>query len=315
MEETNKNTKRPKKNKKLIAILVSVGVVVALALTACLLAMFLLKPAQGGTVEILSFDHQIFVKTGVSEDERTYRFKFKSSSSTVEINSESNVLDITQKLLDDELHVGTMYEVSVCMVEPSGILAGDYGKATTFTPTLILAAPQISLNAEDGKTLSWQAVEYADYYTVCYYDGSTLEKLSVTGTEFDITTILGGERQIFVTSHSNRNGLKESEKSNVVETTVIHKMNTFVSGTVSAKTKTVTIVAAEKISGIVLTDESDNSKYTIIDFTSRKIATGYEITFNIGLIYTSEGQTFLAKPLEDDYNTFVGEEIRLSNIA
>lgn len=310
-EKNTKKTQKSKKNKKSITILVSVAVGIVLALTACLLAVFLSVPKNGGAVEILGYDHQICVKTDVREKERTYRFKFECESGTTEIDSVSNVLDITQKLYDDELHLGTVYNVSVCLVEPSGILAGEYGKVATFTPTLRLTAPEITLSEEDGKTLSWQPVARADYYTVCYYVGSEFEKVVVSGTEFDVTSLLGGERQIFVTSHSDKKGLTESEKSNVVATTVFHSMQNFIRGSVNAQTKQVSIVAAENVGGIVLTDVKNSCDYRIVNFTSAKTAEGYVLSFNIGLIFVEEDQTFLAKPLDDLYNTFTGEATEL----
>lgn len=313
-EKNTKKTKKSKKNKKLIIILVSVAVGIVLALIACLLAVFLSIPKNGGEIQVLSYDHQVFVKTDVQEKERTYRFKFKCESDIVEIDSNSNVLDITQKLYDDELHLGTVYEVSVCLVEPAGILAGEYGKVKTFTPTLSLRAPEISLNAEDGKTLSWQAVEHADYYTVCYYNASMLEKVIVSDTEFDITSLLGGDRQIFVTSQSNKKGLNESEKSNVVEATIVHSMESFLSGTINKQTKQVTIIASENVRGIVLRDVKNANDYRIVNFKSAKSSAGYTITFNIGLIYTEDDQTFEAKPLEDLYNRFTGDAIGLGII-
>lgn len=310
-EKNTKKTKKSKKNKKSIIILILVTVGIVLALTACLLAVFLSIPKNGEEIQILSYDHQVFVKTDVKEKERTYRFKFECESDMVEIDSDSNVLDITQKLYDDELHLGTTYDVSVCLVEPAGILAGEYGKVKTFTPTLSLRAPEISLNAEDGKTLSWQAVEHADYYTVCYYNVSTLEKVTVSGTEFDITSLLGGERQIFVTSHSNRKGLNESEKSNAVEATIVHGLQNFVRATVDRQTKQVNIVSAENVGGIVLTDVKNGCDYRIVNFTSVKTTEGYAISFNIGLIFVEEDQTFLVRPLDDVYNIFTGEATEL----
>lgn len=315
--EENKNTKtvkKSKKNKKLKLILVLVAVGIVLALTACLLTVFLLKPSGGGEVMVFSYDHQVFVKTDVKEDQRTYRFKFETNGQVVEINSDSNVLEITQNLLDDEIHLGVAYDVSVCLVEPSGILAGEYGKAKAFTPSLRLKAPQVSLSSEDNKTLSWQAVNYADYYTVCYYDGSLLEKFVVSTTQFDVSLLMGGDREIFVTSHSNRTGIAESEKSNVIRIAVSHELKSFLSGIVNGQTKQVSIAAEENVNGIVLIDEKHSQEYRIVNFTKTKSATGYIFSFNIGLVYTEDDQTFLVKPLEDLYNTFTGEAIALSVI-
>lgn len=318
VKEKEKNTnkaenasKKPSKNRKLLMILIPVIVGVVLVLTACLLAVFLSKPGQAGEVEIKSYDRQVFVKTKVEEDQRTYRFKFTANGKSVVISSESNMLEITQDLLDDKLHLGTTYDVQVCYVDPSGILAGDYGKATSFTPTLRLANTSIALNDEDGKTISWQSVEYADFYNVCYYDGSMLEKIKTTQTSFDLSAIKGGQRQVFVTSVSNRMGLRESEKSNIVSLNVTHQMKAFTSGTVDKVTKRVSIISPESVDGIVLTDLLNNVEYNIVDFTVAKSADRYVITFSINLIYTTDDQTFSVKPLADAYNLFSGEAIEL----
>lgn len=318
VKEKKKNTnkaentsKKPSKNRKLLAILIPVIVGVVLALTACLLAVFLSKPGQAGEVEIQSYDRQVFVKTKVEEDQRTYRFKFTANGESVVIGSESNVLEITQALLDDKLHLGTTYDVQVCYVDPSGILAGDYGKATSFTPVLRLANPVITLSEEDGKTISWESVECADFYNVCYYDGSVLEKIKTTQTSFDLSGIKGGQRQVFVISVSNRTGLRESEKSNVVSLNVTHQMKAFTSGTVDKVTKRVSIISPESVDGIVLTDLLNNLEYNIIDFTTAKSADRYVITFSINLIYTNDDQTFSVKPLADEYNLFSGAAIEL----
>ncbi len=318
VKEKEKNTnkaenasKKPSKNRKLLMILIPVIVGVVLVLTACLLAVFLSKPGQAGEVEIKSYDRQVFVKTKVEEDQRTYRFKFTANGKSVVISSESNMLEITQALLDDKLHLGTTYDVQVCYVDPSGILAGDYGKATSFTPTLRLANPVITLSEEDGKTISWQSVEYADFYNVCYYDGSMLEKIKTTQTSFDLSAIKGGQRQVFVTSDSNRTGLRESEKSNIVSLNVTHQMKAFTSGTVDKVTKRVSIISPESVDGIVLTDLLNNLEYNIVDFTTAKSADRYVITFSINLIYTNDDQTFSVKPLADEHNLFSGEAIEL----
>lgn len=314
-KKNTKTTKKSKKNKKLIIILVSVAVGVVLALTACLLAVFLSKPTSGGEVVVLSYDHQIFVKTDIKEEQRTYRFKFETTGQMVEIDSDSNVLEITEELLADQLHLGVTYDVSVCLVEPSGILAGEYGKAKAFTPSLSLRAPQISLSAEDGKTLSWQAVDYADYYTVCYYDGSTLEKFAVSDTQFDTSLLMGGDREVFVTSHSNKLGITESEKSNEIHTTILHELKGFSRGTVNKQTKQVSVVSEENVTGIILVDEKHSQEYRIVNFTKTKTVAGYTVSFNIGLIYTEDDQTFLVKPLDDLYNTFTGVPTELIAIS
>ena len=138
-----------------------------------------------------------------------------------------------------------------------------------------------------------------------------LEKIKTTQTSFDLSAIKGGQRQVFVTSASNRTGLRESEKSNIVSLNVRHQMKAFTSGTVDKVTKRVSIISPESVDGIVLTDLLNNLEYNIVDFTTAKSADRYVITFSINLIYTNDDQTFSVKPLADEHNLFSGEAIEL----
>ena len=287
--------------KKRNIILISVIAAVVVILTASLLLVFLLKPNPANAVEVIATDHQIFVKAAINEEERTYKFKFECDGQVEEIPSTSNILEITDYLWSGQLELGKLYKVSVCQIEPSGVLAGDYGQATSFIPTLKLQSTNVIYD-ESTKIISWQEIKGADFYYVAYNDGLDVIKVRTDDTAFDTTLLKGGERNIFVTAASNNNYLLESNASNLINTVVIHNISEFTTAFIDVN-YTVNILSPERVSGIVLNDGKED--HVITSFTIAPFEEGYRITFSAKL-FAGEGKRLTVKPLADDFNIFNG---------
>ncbi len=241
--------------KKKIIISVSVVSAVVLIVTAILLLVFLLKPKRANEVTINASDYQILVETQRAEGERTYRFKFVTAGQTKEISSDSHILDITPYLWDDTLHLGSEYQVSVCLVEKAGVLAGDYGKSTTFTPKIRLHSPgEIKYDAQ-ANLISWDEVKGADGYEVRYIDKGETEKLPTTSTNMDLALIMGGERNIYVVAVSNRDGLLESDSS-TIHLTLDHEIAEITSAVINNQ-KYLVLKSKDKIKQVILKSQSE----------------------------------------------------------
>ena len=290
--------------KKKIIITVSVLVCAAIIMLTSLLLVFLLKPDSAKGVIIEARDYQVFVKTDIVEENRTYRFKFTSNGESKEINSDSHVLEITDLLWNGELQLGKEYRVSVCLVEPSGILAGDYSNESVFTPSLKLKSPVISYNEQECK-ISWEAVQGADFYNVCYIDGTELVKEQTTELSFGLTKLKGGERNVFVTASSVSSYLKESDNSNFVNVTITHTLQAFSRATIDHE-HFVSIISPEKVDGIVVVTGSDNKRLVITEFETIKTVNGYELFFSADSFYKS-GEAIYVMPKADQFNIFLGQ--------
>lgn len=297
------------KRKKII-ISVSVLVSAAIILTACLLLVFLLKPKPAENVFVEAGDYQIFVKTVPSEENHSYRFKFSSSEGEIVIDSESHILDITEHLWNGKLKVGTSYRVSVCLVEPSGILAGNYSKETALTPSLKLKSPVLNFDEEESR-ISWQAVRGAEFYSIYYSTENGLVKETTTNLSFALTRIRGGERNIFVTAGSSNSFLIESDKSNTVKATVIHILPEFTSAYID-QDFVVHIVSPEQVAGVVLCDTSLNIDYKIEKFDVSRQGENYVLSFSAAGVYM-QGKAFTVRPLSDAWNIFNGKAITLES--
>lgn len=290
------------KKKKIITI-VSISVSLVLVLTVCLLLVFLLKPQKANTVSVINTGQNIYVKSSVAEGEKTYRFKFVSGDEIREFDSSSHLFDITNLLWNGDLNFGDNYSVSVCYVDSSGILAGDYSESVNFVAQIKLASPEVSID-EQNLFLNWENIQGADFYFINYYDGNQFVKIKSYETSFELSTIKGGDRNIYVTSASEHEYFLESEKSNTLSVQVIHELLEFDSAFLNSENKTITIYANEFIDEILLT--VDGEQYKIYDFDIIQNDGEFEITFSISLIYNSSA-TFKVSPAGDLYNVFNGE--------
>lgn len=295
------------KTKKIIITSCVIGGAI-LILVACLLLVFLLKPNQGEALKVETVGNHIIV-SAQPEEERTYRFRFANGDEVKTFDSTSSQFDITELLWNGELSFGASYQVSYCLIEPTGILAGEFSEEITYVPVMRLDAPVVSLD-EQTFSLSWQAVRGADHYIIYYYDGENLIATQVEETNFDLTQIKGGERQVFVTSASNQAFFYESELSNVISATITHTLVEFDSAYID-ENYVLHIVTTEQPQGI---DISVNGQQYYVgegDFDISATQTGYEITFSAALFY-QPGADIQVSPHPDLYNIFIGESTVVS---
>lgn len=290
------------KRKKII-ITLSVVIGAILILVASLLLVFLLKPDKGEQLRVDTINNRIYI-SAQQEDERTYVFKFANGDEVKTFDSASSQFDITELLWSGELSFGTSYEISYCLVEPSGILAGEFSEPILYTPVIRLDAPVVSFN-EETFLISWETVRGAEFYNIYYYDGSDLIASQVEGTSFDLTQIKGGDRQVFVTSSSNQSFFYESELSNVISTTITHTLAPFDNAFID-ENYDLHIITIDNIDGVdVLVGEQ---KYFVSknDFVITKTQTGYEIIFSAKSFY-KPGQQIKVMPHADEFNIYTSE--------
>ena len=294
------------KTKKIIISCSVIGGAI-LILVACLLLVFLLKPKQGAELEAKTVGNHIYICTQ-PEQERTFKFKFVGDGVEKVFDSVSSQFDITELLWSGELSFGTEYQISYCLVEPTGILAGEFSEEISFVPTIRLDAPTITLD-EQGSTISWQEVRGAEYYVLYYNDGGNTISCKVEGTSFDVSQIKGGERQIYVTSSSDQTYFYESEMSNVISCTVEHQIAEFESAYIDEQLN-LHIIAAEIPPAITMF--VGKTEYTVEMQQCQVVALpqGYEIEFSVKLVYG--GGEITVCPKGDDFNIFSGEPTTVS---
>lgn len=291
------------KRKKII-ISVSVLLSAAVILTACLLLVFLLKPKPAERVFVEAGDYQIFVKTDASEQNHSYRFKFAFGEEEFVVDSQSHILDVTEHVWNGKLKLGTSYRVSVCLVEPSGVLAGNYSRETVLTPRLKLKSPTVTFSEEDVR-ISWQAVRGADFYNIYYSTQNGLAQEKTASLSFDLSRIIGGKHNIFVTAGSANTFLKESDKSNTITATITHTLSEFTAAYID-QDYVVHITSPEKVPAIVLRDLQSGIDFTIEEFDVIKEGESFVISFSAAGVY-SQDKTFTVRPLGDAWNVFNGK--------
>lgn len=294
------------KTKKIIISVSVVSVAIILSVVSLLL-VYLYKPKPAEGLQIKTQGSQIYVCVEPVE-ERTYKFKFVNGEEEKVFDSVSSQFDITNLLWSGELSFGTDYQISFCLVEPTGILDGEYSKAIIYTPTIRLQAPTV--NVSEQNVLSWESVQGADYYNLYYYDAEELVKIKVEQTSFDLTQIKGGERKVYVTSNSNQSFFFESNPSNVIESTVIHNIAAFEEAFID-QTYTLHIISPEKIDGVELVVGEEVFTVTQQNLTIEEYDGKFEITFSVNQIF-KPGLEITVKPLGNDFNTYSGEPTLVS---
>ncbi len=290
------------KTKKIIIISSVVGGTI-LILIACLLLVFFFKPDQGEKLQVENISNHIYISAPYAE-EKTYNFKFTNGDEIKTFNSVSRQFDITELLWNGELSFGTQYNISYCLVEKSGILAGEYSDSIEYTPTIKLDAPVVNFD-DLTCTISWQQVRGAEFYNLYYFDGDQLVSLDVDDTSFDLSLIKGGERQVYVTSNSNQSFFFESENSNIISTTVIHKLLPFINAYID-QFYNIHILSTESVEGVDVFVSDQMYYVDKNDFESIKTNEGYEIIFSAQLFYNDNVQ-IKVRPSQNIFNVYEDE--------
>ncbi len=291
-----------KKNK--ILIIASVLLVAIVATTILVLCLVVFKPEDGKKVTVLSLGEKIYVQAEETNEDCSYRFKFKNGNVEKFYDSSTRTLDITEQIWQGYIAVGQPYDISVCYVDSGGVLTGDYGESISHTFSLQLGAPGVILNENQ---LSWEAVRGAEFYTIRYSYGDQIMSITTDLLTFDLTSLHGGTRTVSVFSCSSNVNYRESAPSNAFTLLVEHELPEFISSNLNTQTYVLTIIGKEYFENAILLDK-DGNEFLLKDLDCKKTGSNYVSNINIRAYY-KPNVSYFVKPLADIYNSFSGEAI------
>lgn len=289
------------KNKILKIVISCVLVVVAIGGLAM---AFLLNynPYVPDVVEITQNDDQVQILAKANSSYRGYRFVFSKEGEEKIVESENNIITLDQ-CLENGVELGQTYKVKFCYLALSKGNNSQYSKEISWRAEVGLKAPVVTLD-ETQNALTWTAIENADFYTV-YYNENDLKAINVTECTFSLSQIPLGERSFYVVAKSNKDYIKSSKASNVIEKTFIRQMQGFSSVTLDKHTKILTLKTSEEIKEIIVF--VNYQSYVCYKFSKNLLSDDEtEYIIDISLIYV-DGARVGAKPVSiDKYNVYEG---------
>lgn len=293
------------KNNKILIIVLSVVVgILALGgiVTAFILNYNVFSPEK---VEILDDGHNIYISTTANDNYKAYRFKFvDSQNNEIIVDSENNIMSLSE-LIEEGVKIGETYIVSTCYLSDNDGNNSQYSKEISWDVYTYLDSPILNYDEEKG-SLSWSQVDNADYYKVFYNNENDIISYQTTEFTLDLQTINGGQREFYVVAYSNNKSYKQSNKSNVQQIKVIHKLKEFSKITFDNQSKILSIYGEEELEKFYV--YIDGSSYEIIDFDVEYVTQTdqYIFTVDISLIHNNSSNIGASPMSIDEYNIFDG---------
>ena len=232
------------KSKKILVILLSI-VVSCLLAGGFALAFFVgYNPYKPNQILIIDDGNSVSLYAETNDNYKSYRFRFENEEKgNIVIDTMKNILE-TYDMLRDGIEIGVKYDVSVCYVSDDSTRSTQYSAKIAWTPYTYLQGPVIF---KSDNEIVWEDIENADYYEVHYNFQNGEKVLIVEQNYLDLQKIDGGQRDIYVVAKSNTEYYKESLKSNIIETEVIHTISNFTSIEFNSTTKILSLESTEKI--------------------------------------------------------------------
>lgn len=294
------------KKKKILIILISC--ILSVVAVGGLATVFLLNynPYVPDGVEVVQNDEQTFLIVKANTSYVGYRFILEEGENKISIDCENNVLTL-DKCLTNGVELGKTYKVKFCYLSKTEGNNSQYSAEIEWRAETQLKAPVVSY-LQDENSLAWENIANADYYMV-YYNGENgiasvrVEKINGTN-KFSLNSIPLGERSFYVVAFSNKDYIKSSKSSNVIEKTLIRQMQGFQEVSFDSESKILTLKSTEDLSKIFVYvgDESYEC-----EFAKSQEGNLYVYKKDISIIY-EEGKQIGAKPADiDRYNVYSGE--------
>ncbi|MBO5395202.1 MAG: hypothetical protein J6A28_04835 [Clostridia bacterium] len=291
------------KDKKKSPLLTIVFIVLGILAIGGIAGAFMLNynTFEPAVPSILDDGENIFITTSVNENYQGYRFRFLSLTDEVVIDSKDNVISQSE-LEENKIAIGQTYKISACYLGETEGGSSPYSGSVTWTYTSYLQAPTLTRNSEEC-TVSWQAIENADYYILYYKENGALKSKETTELSFSYKTFDGGKQEFFVTACSNNRNYKQSTYSNVLSFNHVYKMKDLYSASLDGYILTVTSVEELQYLSIYV-----NGQQKVAKLGSPSRSNGrYTYTINIITIYISSDRLGVAPYPGDEYSVFAGE--------
>jgi len=251
---------------------------------------------------VLDDGQNIYISTSLNDNYKGYRFKFvdENNKETI-IDSEKNQLT-TDELLENKLVLGQTYKISVCYLAENVGNNSEYSKKISWKFQKYLDMPDIRYDSYNS-LLSWQSVDNADFYRI-YISGEE-DYIEVYETSYNIQSLDGGEKTINVTSHSNNENYLTSNKSNSLNITLIHYLNSFTSIDFDSSTNIITAKSNSEYQKINI--YLNETCYESNLFHLEKSGEEFIYKIDITTIYNKEEKIGICPSSIDEYKLYRGE--------
>lgn len=156
-------------------------------------------------LSVQTIDGKYYLTT---EHQEKYSYYFKIEQKTgddygivIYAHSDTNVLDLSAQPIS--LNAGNKFRFSVCY-DAGNNTYGKFCEPIEWVVTYPLASVDVnSVTFEEG-LLTWEGVNYADYYIVQLFDVNDLiENYQINQTSLDLSDLTSGSYTIFIKACSN----------------------------------------------------------------------------------------------------------------
>jgi len=261
-------------------------------------------------VTIFTSDDKTYIQSSLNDNTYGYIFRFKSQDNEIDIDTNRNILCVDALLDEDKIVLGTEYNISVQYKNEYENGYSDFSKGVNYVASKFLVAPVIAV--EEGK-ITWESVEYADYYEVTYSAGNNMLTVTTVDLYLNFDKLVGGEHNFYVVAKSIEDCYLDSAKSNVVIAETYHVISRFVSATFNTQTKILTIIGKEDIDKIEVwigSEDLNLKQYNFI-FGSQKLFKKamlsnqqYRFEIDLKFNYTSSVSMIKTKPHVEGYDVY-----------
>ncbi len=208
-------------SKKIVILILSLVAVAAVTVSLCLIFLTnqMIK-AVPESVSVQKLGDDIVLTTDFSE-KYYYNFKIeqKFGEEFVELDvvkSDKNYISLTEQSID--LVAGNQFRFSAGFATESGSGDGKFCEAIVWTPSETLAEvnyQSLEIELQSG-TITWEAVEKADFYSLNFVDQNGGQKLFVcdenafSWLENGKSALKAGEYQLFIVAQSEKESVLSS---------------------------------------------------------------------------------------------------------
>ena len=244
-----------------------------------------------GKAQVIDNGSEIFFKSDFNEYYKGYRFKFENNGNVFTFDSTDNMLSLEK--VKDKLVFGQEYHLSTCFLGDNEGGNSKYSEKITFLATKYLDQVSLQFNQKEN-TLSWPAVEGADFYEV-YVNG---QKEKVTQCNYNLFLLKGGSYNFEVVAKSEKSFLKASKASKIT-TLVKRNFAAFKEVNFDKENCLLTIFSSERVFKIDV--QMSNEIFAVEDFDEKIEGDKFIYTIDLKLKYNKQTRIG-AKPSTLDEN-------------
>lgn len=283
------------KNTKWLKVFVGSFIGLLAVASIVFMCLFNFKDIAPSELEILSEYGHITFTTSQESNGLGYTFKFKTDGAEYYIQSEQNMLEYNNEVINQGVSVGKKYKVSVAVNNITEGGRSFYSKEVEWNAVAYLDAPEIS---KKDDSIIWKKVDNAEYYEICYNNNGELLRVRTTDLSYPLQNLKGGISDIVVfAGTSNENYLTSISSNKLTNVVIVHEILPVYAISFTENNGRLLINIQEKFDSFTL--YLDNISYEMTNFDYISPTT---ISCNIDYIYNGQKRIGVRPSSSDSYN-------------